>query len=283
MALESSRWAPQPSESFACSWKLNPHFTILSAELVAIYQALRRIDLSRSPAWVLCSDSFVALQLIRSPTGTCSSLVSSIRQLLLRLNSDRRVYLQWVKAHAGIAGNERADAVAKLGHSLDRSALFSLPCSDALVLLRSLVGRFWELHWLSSLVESGKGSHLASVRDRLSPVPWVGGHSRRVAVVLTRLRLGHVGVNSYLFRFGMADSPLCLPCGVEDTIEHFLLVCGRYRQERQVLLTAIRALGVSAASVWVLLGGGTYPGRVQTLIMKLTAGFLTATGRLPYL
>ena len=269
-----------PSEAYACSWKLNPHFSILSAELLAIYQALLKVEQYRSPAWVICTDSLVALQLICSPTETCVSLVYCIRRLLLRLNANRRVYLQWVKAHAGIAGNERADAVAKLGHSLDRSALFSLPCSDALVLLRCLFGRVWDSHWLSSLVDSGKGLHLASVRDGLSPVPWVGGHSRRVAVVITRLRLGHVGVASYLFRFGMADSPLCLPCGVEDTIEHFLLVCGRYQPERQVLLTAIRALGVSATSVRVLLGGGTYPRRVQTSIMKLTAAFLTATGRL---
>ncbi|XP_018010512.1 putative neutral sphingomyelinase [Hyalella azteca] len=44
--------------------------------------------------------------------------------------------LTWVKAHIGIMGNERADAVAKLGHHLDHSALFPLPCSDALAGLR---------------------------------------------------------------------------------------------------------------------------------------------------
>ena len=269
-----------PSESFACSWKLNPHFSILSAELVAIHQALLRVERSRSREWVICSDSLVALQLICSPTETCSCFVYSIRRLLLRLNATGRVYLQWVKAHAGIAGNERADAVAKLGHALDHSTYLRLPCSDAFLLLRSLFLRHWELLWVSSLTDTGKGAALASVRAGLSPVPWVGGHPRRVAVVLTRLRLGHVGVGSYLHRFGMADSPLCAPCGVEDTIEHFLLDCGRYRLERRVLLSAMRALGVSTASVRVILGGGAYPTRMQHSLMKLTAAYLTATGRL---
>ena len=269
-----------PSEDFACSWRLSPHFSILSAELVAVFRALEWVERSNSRAWVICSDSMVALQLIRSPTMTCSDLVYSIRRLLLRLNVHGRVHLQWVKAHAGIVGNERADAVAKLGHSLDRSAYLPLPCSDALLLLRSLFLRHWELLWVSSLADTGKGAALASVRAGLSPVLWVGGHPRRIAVVLTRLRLGHVGVGSYLYRFGMADSPLCVPCGVEDTIEHFLLVCGRYCLERRALLTAMQAMGVSIASVRVILGGGAFPKRIQHSLMKLTAAFLTATGRL---
>lgn len=104
------------------------------------------------------------------------------------------MYLQWVKAHAGVVGNERADTVAKMGHTLDRCVLFRLPLSDALILLRSSFLQHWELHWIAALGETGKGSHLASLRSGLSTVPWVSNHSRRVSVVLARLRLGRTSI-----------------------------------------------------------------------------------------
>jgi len=186
---------------------------VLSSELIAILQALRLIEADSFPQWVICSDSQVALLLLKSPTSTCCNLVYDIRKQLLRLNESKSVRLQWVKAHIGIVGNERADAVAKLGHHLHHSALFPLPCTDALAVLRSRFLSFWELDWVSAVATDGRGHHLASICSGLSPAPWVACHSRRITVVLNRLRLGHVGVRSYLHRFGMADTPMCLHCG----------------------------------------------------------------------
>lgn len=229
---------------------------------------------------MVCSDSLSALQLVKSPTGTCSELVTCIRRLLLDLNRDRIVRLQWVQAHVGIWGNERADAVAKLGHGLDRSARVAVPCTDMLSLLRCKLNLHWELWWLSELAVTGKGGYLASLRTDLSCVPWIGCRSRRVTVVLSRFRLGHVGVGSYLHRFGMADTPACSSCGVDETIEHFFLTCVRYHRERQVLEDTLQVLGVFPITVRVLLGGGNYPNRLQYAIVRATVAFLTQTDRL---
>jgi len=269
-----------PSSSRAVAWKLHPHTSILSAELFAILKALQWIQTTQQPRWVVCSDSLSALLLLQSPTGTCSDLVLAIRHLLYGLNFNRSVCLQWVKAHAGIWGNERADIVARLGHGLDRSARMLLPCSDILLSLGRGLLRYWETQWLSDLVGTGTGSHLASLRSNLSPVPWITCRSRRVSVVLSRFRLGHVGVGSYLFRFGMADTPTCVSCGVSETIEHFLLDCARYHPARQTLLATLHVLGVSPVTVRVLLGGGDYPVRLQHQIIRVTVAYLTQTGRL---
>ena len=267
-----------PSSGRAVAWRLGPYHSVLTSELFAIYQALKLVECDTAPRWVVCTDSLVALELILSPTGVCRDLVVRIRRLLLELNSWRRVCLQWVRAHVGITGNEIADMVAKSGHALNRSVLLRVPCSDVVTFLRSSFRRYWELCWIGSLEETGRGSALASVRAGLSPVPWVSSHSRRMSVVLARFRMGHVGVRFYLHRFGMADSPACLTCGVDDTIEHFLLSCARYRRGRLVLAAALRPLGISDMTVRVLLGGGNYPARIQSKIIRATADFLTSTG-----
>lgn len=272
-----------PSQTQAVAWRLSPFHSVLAAELFAIFQALLLVEQSEASKWVICSDSCVALQMVLHPTDTCFLLVSRIRRLLLALNKDREVHLQWVKAHVGIAGNERADAVAKLGHGLDHTVLLRPHLSDILCVLRVSFFRYWESLWIHELQVTGKGSHLASLRSGLLPVPWVSGHSRRLSVVLARLRLGHVGVGSYLYRFGMADSPMCMTCRVDDTIEHFLLSCSRFCRERQRLLVALQTLGVYPVNVKVLLGGADYSNRLQHLIIRHTAQYLTATGCLSVL
>jgi len=264
----------------AVAWRLNLNFGVLAAELVAIHQALLVIRTLHAPCWVVCSDSLSALQLIQSPTGTCHDLVTPIRSLLFLLNLDRTVRLQWVKAHSGIRGNERADAVARSGHELDRSARIHLPCSDIVALLGRHLFRYWERQWRSDVAFSGKGTHLASLRTDLRPVPWVASRSRRESVVLCRLRLGHVGLAAYLHRFSMVDSPKCSFCGVDETLEHYLLVCSRYRRERRMLVAALQVLDVSPVSVKVLLGGGNFRNGLQYAILNQTAAYLKRTGRL---
>lgn len=269
-----------PSQSRAISWRLHPAHSIVAAELVAVHRALLFVSTEPGDRWVICSDSAVALQLIMQPTNTCRAMVYRIRDCLVSLNLTKVVRLQWVKAHAGILGNERADRAAKLGHSLDRSALIPLSYSDVAALLARSLIRHWEVVWLDALASSGRGLHLAAIRSDLSRVPWVACHSRRVAVVLARLRLGHVGVRSYLSRFRMADTPTCLTCGVDDTVDHFLLSCRLFSRERRELTSSLRALGILQVSVRIMLGGGPYPRKIQHNVIKATVQYLRSTGRL---
>ena len=67
---------------------------------------------------VICSDSMSALQSIASEGGTFMSLETNILGQLTQLSrAGVRVALQWVPAHVGIRGNERADSLARRGAS----------------------------------------------------------------------------------------------------------------------------------------------------------------------
>ena len=58
---------------------------------------------------------------------------------------------------------------------------------------------------------------------------------RNTVVTLVRLRTGHFGLNHYLHRFKIKKSPYC-ECGYgKETVEHYLLECRKYNEQRKTL------------------------------------------------
>ena len=101
---------------------------------------------------------------------------------------------------------------------------------------------------------------------------------RQVQTALARLRVGHAGVKAHLHRFNLADTSLCI-CGVNDTIEHFLLQCRRYRRERGELEQQLQKICVPL-TLRNLLGGGDFSDHIQYKIINATAQYLVETKRI---
>ena len=87
--------------------------TIFTAELTAIRNVLRLIDNNDRIRFTIFSDSKSALQAIRKYNNN-HPLVIEILTWLIRLHSRHKsVTFCWVPAHVGVAGNEKADTLAK--------------------------------------------------------------------------------------------------------------------------------------------------------------------------
>ena len=94
--------------------------------------------------------------------------------------------------------------------------------------------------------------------------------SRNTSAKIIQLRTGHCGLNSYLHRFNLADSPFC-DCGTgQETVEHFLLECPLYREQRTKLRNNA---GTTNMRVDALLG-------TSEVILKCTEGFINDTERI---
>ncbi len=56
--------------------------------------------------------------------------------------------------------------------------------------------------------------------------------NRREEVKLKRLRFDHTGLNKTLFMVGKKDTDKCSRCTTLENVEHILMNCNKYREER---------------------------------------------------
>jgi len=93
--------------------------------------------------------------------------------------------------------------------------------------------------------------------------------NRNTCAKTIQMRTGHCGLNKYLHRFGIADSPNC-ECGCgQETVEHFLLECPLFIEQRNALRNKV---GNGRMRTDALLGD-------WQIIVEHTGLFIKNTGR----
>ena len=123
----------------------------------------------------------------------------------------------------------------------DQSTPSSKPTKKAIQAeVRKLADSKWNELWQAGDKPGNKTApHLRRiVKDDLTQgrTLYSSVQQRSDCAILTQLRTGHCGLNSYLFRFNKAESAECPHCGyAKETVEHFLLECPVYWEERHVL------------------------------------------------
>ena len=71
--------------------------------------------------------------------------------------------------------------------------------------------------------------------------------NRNTVAKIVQLRTGHCGLNFHLHRLGITPSPYC-ECGSgKETVEHYLLECRKYNEQKRILKAKIRKGRISVA------------------------------------
>jgi ribonuclease HI len=147
------------------------------------------------------------------------------------------ISLYWVPGHKDVAGNEKADSLAKKATKASPSSYIT-----SLAMTSIKIKQLATKEWQSVLSKSTAPATLRNQNTYAAKYSWKTrkklsiptGTKREIASAFYQLKLGHGYNKAYLHRIGQADSPLC-SCGAKQTPEHLLLSCKWLRADRKIL------------------------------------------------
>ncbi|KAF0305651.1 Ribonuclease H [Amphibalanus amphitrite] len=245
------------------------------AELTALLAALEaaaELPGCRGVPVVACLDSKAALLLLAGGAAAqASTLGARLWAQLRRMTADgSTVTLQWVPAHCGLAGNERADALAKEAAALPQQ---STPV-DVRTLTRAVARhskRKWQADWPAGWYRTVMG-------DR-APAP-VRTATREEAVDIHQLRSGHwARSEQYLHRIGRRPTPECAQCDDKECPAGRCLVCSEAADTpAHVLLECPCLYGPRLRALGNIIGAA-HDVRRDDVVAALAAGYMAHKSR----
>ena len=111
--------------------------------------------------------------------------------------------------------------------------------------------QIWQERW----DREEKRRHLYQIQKSVKVNRLCSGN-RREKTVFTRLRLGHCALNKSLKMIGKHQTGLCEGCQEEESVEHVLLQCSKYRAQREMMRNNLREIGVQELTLKGLLSMG---------------------------
>ena len=248
---------------------------VYAAELTAIQMAVsefeRKID-KYSNVYIF-TDNQSAIQTIESPKRQSGQyIIKGILDIIDRTYAIKptcNIHIEWVPGHENVDGNEQADQAAKTAATPVNTLPDIRMRSAQKRSIQTTMKTKWETEWKTEKNTAKCLRNMSQHPGTTTGLKLYGTMQQRKHVVwISRLRTGHCHLNEYLHRFKIIETSEC-ECGAgKETVDHFLLNCELYEEERDKLRRRVGAQGMRTSA---LLGDST--------IIKDTIEYIENTGR----
>ena len=227
------------SEENNQAFRLPNGSSVYTAEAFAIQKALQFIsnDPIQSNA-VIFTDSLSCLQAIQG-YETRNPVICDILNLLhiIKADQNKNVHICWIPGHVGIQGNEAADLAAKAALDLpdDEISRIKIPYSDFKSKAKLYCKNLWQTAW------NEQNNNLRLAHPTI-PYNFPRGLSRHEEWVLTRIHIGHTRF-THGHRLNPGEPPpFCEECDCEMSVEHILLSCATFNEDRNEFYQNIHSM-----------------------------------------
>ena len=168
-----------------------------------------------------------------------------------------------------IDGNEQADKAAKAAAVPNTTPTATRMRSAQYTSIQSMTKAEWKNEWITGRENARRLRSISQYPDTTTGPKLYGTLQQRKHVVwISRLRTGHCHLNEYLHRFNIIATPMCECGGEKEIVDHYLLNCELYDEERDALR---RRVGIQGMNTSTLLG--------NTKTIKKTVEYIEKTGR----
>ena len=244
----------QGKEIESGSLKLPKPTTVFQAEVMAITKAAeklkeRNIKNENIKIWVDSQAAIKALQALKTNKKTVSSCITELNDLA----KDNNVTVQWIKAHVGFEGNEKADKLAKKGSTEGEE----IPCPTPMSHINKSLKDTAIIRTEDFFAQKGgkdtkrvyadaetstmgrNGEYITYNLNRNKPNTG-NTKQRKHMSSITHMITGHAPTRSYLHKIGKTESDTCRLCEEEtETIEHILTKCPGNMLERHKVFEGV--------------------------------------------
>ena len=135
----------------------------------------------------------------------------------------------------------------------------------------------WQRQWDAS----EKGRFLYGLKPKVTMKTMFDYPNKKLYNQIAQLRIGYAKLNDYLYKIGVSDTKNC-SCGEIETIEHYLLECENYFDQRERMRTSLfHQTGIVELTTEILLGSnGTDTEKdFGPNIISALGDFITQTAR----
>ena len=74
-------------------------------------------------------------------------------------------------------------------------------------MLKEKCNIYWDTYWKATCNITGKGLFLKNIKTNITDKVSINNRNRRIKVIISRLRIGHVGLANYLIAFLGMQAP----------------------------------------------------------------------------